>query len=188
MKAISKIFKASRPQMTNREIEYIRSKSRDYTHLIEFGSGVSTLLWEKSFSKVTSVETRILWYEKIKPQLQNPATEYLFCPPESRAFGTNGQELWNHRVPSDYGTTEEFSGYIKLAKQIIETIDEKGIFFVDGNTRKEICELILGNDKNFLVMLHDVIPERDYLNNWTKNDDGIEIVIQIDSLLVLTKR
>ena len=174
--------------MTIREIDYIRTKAKEYTHLVEFGSGMSTLLWEKSFEKVTSVETRILWFEKIKSKLQNPNTEYLFCPPESCAFDTNGQELWNSRIPSDYGTVEEFSGYIKLAKKIVETANDETIFFVDANTRKEICKIALAEPKQFLVMLHDVTPERDYLNNWIQNDREIEIIDQIDSLLVLKKR
>jgi len=188
MNFFSGLAKNRAPQMTKNEIAYIQNLGEHHPHLVEFGSGISTLVWEQYFQKVSSIETRLHWYLKIRKSLKKPTTEYLFCPPESCAFGTNGDELWNKRNPSDYGRMEEFSGYYKLGGKLVSDAEEKAIYFVDGNLRREICEFILNKRNKPLILLHDVIPEREYLNGWTRENSQIEILAQIDSLLVLTKK
>lgn len=183
-----KLQMKQKPQMSPKEIEYICNLSKKYEHLVEFGSGASTLIWEKKFRQVTSVETRLNWYLKIQKKIEKSETRYLFCPPESRAYSRDAKELWNTRIPSDYGTVDEFDGYFKMAKELVESAQDHTIFFVDGNLREEISKLILHQEKNFLILLHDVLPERAYLNDWVLDADQIEETELIDSLLVIRKK
>jgi hypothetical protein len=180
--------KNTRPQMSDLEIEFVVNLAKSYGHILEFGSGRSTVIWEKHFSKVTSLENRLEWYRKIEALLNSRKTEYLFCAPESIAFDNYGNELWNTRNPTDYGTLDEFKAYFNLAKKIVDDAQEDAVFFVDGNLRKEISEYILNSRINAIVLLHDVIPEREYLNNWRFETSKNLNLVQIESLAVITNK
>jgi len=54
------------PLLTYSFIDYLESHDFSDFNLIEFGSGNSTLYFEKRFKSVTSYETDIEWYKKIK--------------------------------------------------------------------------------------------------------------------------
>jgi hypothetical protein len=173
--------------MSKNEIDYVRNLSKSSNCIIEFGSGLSTLIWEQNFGHVISVETRRDWYLKISKSLKKTNTTYIFSPPESIAFGENGDELWNTRSPSDYGTVPEFSRYFQTAKRLIESAPPTTTFFVDGNLRKEISMWILENRSDVNVLLHDVIAEREYLNEWRLSPELNLKITQIDSLVHLFK-
>ena len=179
--------KNKRPQMSDLEIDFVIKLSEQFGHILEFGSGRSTVIWEKHFSKVTSIENRLEWYRRIETLLNSEKTNYLFCPPESTAFDQHGNELWNTRNPTDYGTLGEFKEYFNLAKKCVDQAQEDTIFFVDGNLRKEISEYILNSRKNAMVLLHDVIPEREYLNDWRLETSKNFNLVQIDSLTVINR-
>jgi hypothetical protein len=184
----SRIKKNNRPQMSDIEIDYVVNLAKIYGHIVEFGSGRSTVIWEKHFTKVTSLENRLEWYRKIDAMLNSGKTDYLFCAPESMAFDNYGNELWNSRNPTDYGTLDEFKAYFNLAKKIIDDAQEDTVFFVDGNLRSEISNYILNSRKNPTVLLHDVIPEREYLNDWRFETSKNLNLVQIDSLTVITNK
>jgi hypothetical protein len=173
--------------MTKNEISYIRDLSKNSSCIIEFGSGFSTLIWEKHFERVISVETRRDWYLKISKMLKSKNSIYIFSPPENIAFGENGNELWNTRTPTDYGTTSEFLRYFETAKRLIETAPSSAIVFVDGNLRQEISMWTLENRSDLKLLLHDVIPQREYLNSWRLLPELNLKIIQIDSLAHLSK-
>ena len=67
------------PLLTYSFMDYIESHDVSDFNLIEFGSGNSTLYFEKKFNKVFSFETNKVWFDKIKPQLKN--TDYHFTGP-----------------------------------------------------------------------------------------------------------
>jgi hypothetical protein len=94
---------------------------------------------------------------------QNTKCQLIFCPPESIAFSHEGEEVWNARVSSDYGLLNEFSLYFETAKKLLAS-EGKRVVFIDGHLRRDLSQLAL--EYGHLVLLHDVVPERDYLNDW----------------------
>lgn len=180
-------FSRRKPQMTKTEIDYVRNLSKESSCIIEFGSGLSTLIWEQHFEQVISVETRRDWYLKISKLLKKEKSLYLFSPPESIAFGERGEELWNTRIPSDYGTVGEFSQYFKTAQRLIGSAPPGTTFFVDGNLRHEISMWIIETRRDVSLLLHDVTPEREYLNAWRLSPRLNLQIKQIDSLAHISK-
>lgn len=108
-------------------------------------------------------------------------------PPEPCAYDENGQERWNNRdtvYGSDYGTKEEFFGYLHGIELLLDnTVFD--VVLVDGNIRFLVIRLL--RDRNFkgIILLHDVIPERDYLNRKILTMEGLKIIRQVDSLVEL---
>jgi hypothetical protein len=173
-----------KPQMTELEIKYVESLASNFDMIIEFGSGLSTLKWSKVFASVISIETRFEWFKKIKTltEIKHKNVKMIFSPPESSAYSENGEELWNIRVPSDYGLENEFVGYLETAKRVIENQISPCVIFIDANMRTEILEIAFNSDINHEILVHDVIQERSYLNLWRKKYSKC-IVTQVDSLV-----
>lgn len=170
--------------MTDLEIKYVESLASNFNKIIEFGSGLSTLKWSKTFVSVISIETRLEWFNKIKElaEAKHKNVKMIFSPPESSAFSENGEELWNIRVPSDYGLEHEFAGYLETAKRVLQNQISPCVIFIDANMRTEIFEIAFNSDIIHEILVHDVIPERNYLNLWRKKYSQ-SIVTQIDSLV-----
>lgn len=173
-----------KPQMSNLEIRYVESFAKNFDQIIEFGSGLSTLKWAAKFVNVISIETRAEWFNKIKvlTAAKHKNVKMIFSPPESSAYSDDGEEQWNIRVPSDYGLGHEFSGYLETAKRVIGNQTIPCVIFIDANMRTEILEIAINSKICHEILVHDVIPERDYLNLWRKNY-AENIVTQIDSLV-----
>lgn len=171
--------------MSHREIRYIQNLSWDIEDLVEFGSGYSTGYWVKTFKHVTSIETRIEWFKKMETLLNKEKNlDLIFCPPESCAFGFKGEELWNTRNPSDYGTVAEFRKYLSLASEIIESRLKPNVIFIDANVRPEIIEIAINAKLTHEILVHDVIPERAYLNHWIEQlKEKFVIIDSIDGLV-----
>jgi hypothetical protein len=106
----------------------------------------------------------------------------VFSPPDSSAYNEEGEEQWVIRVPSDYGLEHEFAGYLRTAQRIIESQTVPCVIFIDANMRSEILEIAINSEISHEILVHDVIPERDYLNLW-KIKYAENIVNQIDSLV-----
>jgi hypothetical protein len=109
----------------------------------------------------------------------------IFSPPESCAFSTDGRELWNYRNPSDYGRKNEFSQYLVIAENLIASLREPSVIFVDANMRTEILEIALKSELKHHVLVHDVIPERSYLNSW-EEDENYKVLMSIDTLRLVS--
>ena len=129
------------------------------------------------------------WFNKIKTltESKHNNVKMIFSPPESSAYSENGEELWNIRVPSDYGLESEFATYLETAKRVIENQISPCVIFIDANMRTEILEIAFNSSINHEVLIHDVIPERSYLNLW-KDKYSQSIIIQIDSLVHVKRK
>jgi hypothetical protein len=173
-----------KPQMTELEIKYVESLALNFDTIVEFGSGLSTLKWSKTFASVISIETRFEWFNKIKTltEVKSRNVKMIFSPPESSAYSENGEELWNTRVPTDYGLESEFAGYLETAKKVIENQVSPCVIFIDANMRTQILEIAFNSDISHEILVHDVIPERSYLNLWM-NKYSESVVTQVDSLV-----
>jgi 16S rRNA A1518/A1519 N6-dimethyltransferase RsmA/KsgA/DIM1 with predicted DNA glycosylase/AP lyase activity len=82
--------------MTRKEIKFVSDLSKEYDQIIEIGSGMSTLIWAKTFKSVIAIESRLEWYRKIDKILNQRSVanvNLLFAPPESCAFNNKGGEL-----------------------------------------------------------------------------------------------
>jgi hypothetical protein len=174
--------------MTCAEIRYVASQSEKFETILEFGAGRSTLIWAKHFRYVISVECRLGWYLDVQTWLARKKfknVKMVFSPPESCAFGTDGSEVWNCRNPSDYGQKNEFAQYIRIAEELITSLPRPSVIFVDANMRSEILEIALRSGIKHHVLVHDVIPERRYLNTW-EEDEQYKVLMSLDTLRLVT--
>lgn len=174
-------------QMSPRERVYAASLL-DSKSFLEIGSGYSTLWFSQFARRIVSVETRKKWYENILKLInQNNVTnvELLLFPPEPCAYDENGQETWNNRnnaQGSDYGTEEEFSGYLLGIERLLTNADFD-VVLVDGNVRELVIKLLRDRKFQGVILLHDVLPERDYLNKTILTMEGMKLVRQVESLV-----
>jgi hypothetical protein len=174
--------------MSSDEINYVVSQSNKFRTLLEFGSGRSTLLWAKNYENVISVECRLNWYWDVRNWLARKNLKnvrMIFSPAESCAFSRDGIELWNNRTPSDYGSKQEFIQYLRVAEEEIEALSEPSIIFIDANMRSEILDIALRNKIKHQVLIHDVTPDREYLNLWV-HSKAYKITLSVDSLRVVS--
>lgn len=79
------------PLLTYSFMDYIENHDVSNFNLIEFGSGNSTLYFEKKFKKLFSFETNEAWYKKINVQVKN--TEYVLIE-------TNALEKGDYNIKS----------------------------------------------------------------------------------------
>lgn len=177
-------------QMSPMERKYIEKvvMCKDF---LELGSGYSTLWFSQYAFRIVSVETRREWFQTIRNLLDRHRitnVELHLLEPESCAYYANGREKWNNRETpdgSDYGTSEEFTGYLRGVENLLDT-NGFDVVLVDGNIRDKIIECMRDRNYSTRVLLHDVMPEREYLNNRILTMDGIRIVNKVDTLVELT--
>ena len=127
--------------MTSKEIKFVSNLSKEYNQIIEIGCGMSTFIWAKTFKSVIAIEGRLQWYRKIDRILKKRSlanVNLLFAPPESCAFGKKGEELWNCRIPTDYGTIKEFELYFNTVRNVLDELNCPAVIFIDGHIREDI--------------------------------------------------
>lgn len=177
-------------QMTRAERERIRDILSKCRSFLEIGTGFSTLYFSQYVPELVSVETRARWFLDVQEMLHaNGVTNVrlnLF-PPEPCAYDPSGREKWNNRdTPegSDYGAPQEFQGYLDGVRSLLESGDYDAVL-VDGNCRKEIVEMLVSLRYAGVILLHDVLPERAYLNDPILSLPGVRILSRVDSLVEL---
>ncbi len=175
-------------QMTPREREYVA----DIIHgrnFLEIGSGYSTLWFSRCAARIVSVETREKWFLRINRLInRNKLTnvELILLPPEPCAYDDRGNEKWKNRNGlSDYGKVEEFTGYLQGIQSLLKS-KRFDVVLVDGNIRHAVVELLCKEQRSARILLHDVLPERDYLNNPILGLVSVKVVHQIDTLVELS--
>ena len=183
-------FCAKKMQMCTEEQQLLYAVLKGKKRYLEIGSGFSTIWSSRFVREVVSVEARKPWYEKLKEYLQkygiNNVQLNLF-PPEPCAYYEDGKEKWNNRhTPegSDYGTAEEFEGYLKRIEQLLDRYDFD-VVLVDGHVRQQVVEMLVKKNFKGAVLLHDVMPERDYMNRSILELEGVEVVKQAKTLAEL---
>lgn len=171
--------------MTRKEIKFVSNLSKEYDQIIEIGSGVSTIIWAKTFKSVIAIESRLQWYRKIDNILNQRSianVNLLFAPPESCAFSKKGQELWNCRLPTDYGTIKEFELYFNTVQKVLDELTKPAVIFIDGHVREDIGIYCKELALDHALLLHDYSDDRDYLNEWVSNE--FKILTVVDSLVL----
>ena len=175
-------------QMTNDEIDYICRLATPEIDILEFGAGYSTLIWSTVFRRVSSVETRAPWLEKVR-EMSNSAgaqnVELVLAVPEDCAYDSAGHEKWVVREPSDYGAPWEFAGYLAEAAKSIDAISPDSVVLVDGHVRSRVIELLIDREHRGPVLLHDVEPSRAYLNSMILSHPRLVELATVDSLVHL---
>jgi|688.fasta_scaffold2643397_1 hypothetical protein len=109
----------------------------------------------------------------------------IFSPPEARAYGRGAEELWNNRLPTDYGTIEEFETYFHTISELLSQLTCPSVIFIDGHIREHIGMFSLNLDLDHALLLHDFSDDRDYLNKWVS--DNCIILNVVDHLIHLKK-
>jgi hypothetical protein len=171
--------------MTRKEIKFVSDLSKEYDQIIEIGSGMSTLIWAKTFKSVIAIESRLEWYrkiDKISNQRSVANVNLLFAPPESCAFNNKGGELWNCRLPTDYGTIKEFELYFITVQKVLSEITRPTVIFIDGHIREDIGIYCKPFALDCALLLHDYSDDRNYLNEWVSKE--FKILAVVDSLVL----
>jgi hypothetical protein len=177
-------------QMSKQERMYVANCIRGKNNLLEIGSGYSTLWFSQFVCHIVSVESRKEWFDKITDLLNynKISTVQLYhFPPETSAYDEQGLEKWNNRNTSegsDYGTAEEFSGYLHGIEELVSN-NKFDIILVDGNVREEIIRMLQQKKYAGKILLHDVKPERDYLNKQILTMEKVIIINKVDTLVEL---
>ncbi len=181
----------SKMQMLPEEIQYIEKvlsiNNRKY---LEIGSGYSTLYFRNYVDEMVSVESRFDWFEIINKELKscNSNNVKLICvPPEKCAYDYTGKEKCLSRITSsgnisDYGEKHEYVSYLNKISDLIDEHNFETIL-VDGQVRKEIVQMLIEKKFKGSILLHDVIPEREYLNKCIKELKGLNLVGSIGSIV-----
>jgi predicted SAM-dependent methyltransferase len=178
---------ASKMQMSVKERKFLADVLKNANSYLEIGSGFSTI-WSSQFvPKIVSVEARKKWYWNVKNLMQKLEinnVEYHLLEPEDCAYYEDGIEKWVKRDSpegSDYGKTEEFTGQLKGIDELLNR-HSFDVVLVDGQVRKQTIELLIAHKFEGRVLLHDVTPERDYMNRPIWALDEVKIVNQAESL------
>jgi predicted SAM-dependent methyltransferase len=175
-------------QMTPNEKNFLCGILRTANCYLEIGSGFSTIWASQFVPKIVSVEARSQWYQKISDLIQKANIsniDYYLLEPESCAYYADGTERWVKRdTPegSDYGATEEFAGHLRGIKGLLGKYDFD-VVLVDGQVRKQVVDLLIAHKFKGRVLLHDVLPSRDYLNRKIWALDEVKLVDQAESLV-----
>jgi hypothetical protein len=178
---------AANMQMTQKERDFLSGILKTANCYLETGSGFSTIWASQFVPKIVSVEARSQWYQKINDLMQKAEisnVDYYLFEPESCAYYSDGTEKWVKRdAPegSDYGKTEEFSGHLKCIDGLLNKYNFD-VVLVDGPVRKQVIELLIAHKFKGRVLLHDVVPERDYLNLEIFALNEVKLVKQTESL------
>lgn len=170
-------------QMTEREIRAIEGLAPLNETILEFGAGYSTAIWANTFSNVVAVEARAAWHDIVCQLTQGrPNVQVLCFPPEACAYRGN-VEAWTTRDPSDYGTVTEFASYFAEACALISRYDlPNTVLLIDGMVRAELLEYAANSRWKGTILLHDVTPERAYLNEPVINHQFLQRLWSVDSL------
>jgi hypothetical protein len=88
------------------------------------------------------------------------------------------------RNPTDYGTPAEFLAYLEIAKRLIMSQRMPCVILIDGPVRHPILLLALQSNINHEILMHDVVPERAYLNPWLPELNEL-VVNTVDTLVHL---
>lgn len=153
-------------QMTKEERDYLKSILKNSKNYLELGSGFSTI-WASQFAeKIDSVESRKRWFLEVTEMLKinnvDNVNLHLF-EPESCAFDENGNETWTNSSRMDYGKTEEFVSYIENVKKLVRK-NNYDVILVDGQVRPQIIKMLKEEKYNGIILVHDVMVERQHLN------------------------
>jgi hypothetical protein len=172
-------------QMTSSEKEFLKSLLQASKSYLEIGSGYSTI-WSSQFvENLHSVECRSVWYNKIKQYLDNEnitnASIFLQTP-EPCAFDSDGSETWSNQTSrGDYGTLNEFKSYYSFIINLVRN-NNYDIILVDGNIRVEIVFFLVSYGYSGKILVHDVVPERHYLNSKLFTMVNLKTIKSVDGL------
>ncbi len=182
---------AENMQMLPEERRLLQKVLQNKNSYLEIGSGYSTIWCSRFVPRVVSVEPRKPWFDEIKLYLGKfgiSNVELYFFPPESCAYYEDGREAWcNRNTPegNDYGRAEEFIAYLRGIERLLDS-NHFDVVLVDGHVRKQVIEMLIRKKYDGIVLLHDVTPERDYMNRPILALDGVKIVNQAESIVELS--
>ena len=178
-------FYENNMQMTKQEKDFLKNKLLKFKKYLEIGSGYSTIWASQFIEKIDSVECREKWYNTILDYIKNENinnVDLYLKQPEKIAYD-NGIEKWTDQVKrSDYGFLIEFKSYYNFICDLINK-NNYDIILVDGNIRADIVKFLSDTDYKGTILVHDILPERFYLNYEIINYPGVEIVNKIDSMI-----
>ena len=118
------------------------TKNKNNLNLFEYGSGSSTLFFEKHFTQVYSVENNESWYKEIK-RYSKKANIY-FVP---------GKHSLNPIIKSSkFGYKKfDFNNYVNFINEIGTKFD---VVFIDGRARESCLKIVINYLKpNGLIVL-----------------------------------
>ena len=126
------------PLLTYPFMDFIESHDVSDFNLIEFGSGNSTLYFEKKFNKVISFETNNQWYDKIKKQLKN--TEYNLIESENLEEGNYFIDI-NHN--KNFALIDAACNRYKVTKNLLKKIKPNYIILDNSEWYRNTANLIV---------------------------------------------
>lgn len=156
----------------------IKYASKDKT-LLEYGSGISTIILSDFYKQIFSIEHHQVWYRELMEEVRdiNNINLFLVEPNDKNHFlAYNGVDV--EEINTEVGFNL-FKNYINFCDNF--TFDN---VFIDGRARKYCAIKILEKiDSNSYVFIHDF--ERAYYHNVL---EFYNIIESADKLVVLAKK
>ncbi len=128
------------PWITFDGIDYLNNwiVSKKITHIFEYGSGGSTLFWEKTNADLISIEHDQTWHEYILKKIRNPSKiDYRLIMPEK--YKSDPNVSLDPSNPHNYISTDvnysgySFRNYVKQIDQFPDSFFD--IILIDGRSR-----------------------------------------------------
>jgi hypothetical protein len=126
------------PLLTYPFMDFFESHDISDFLLIEFGSGNSTLYFEKKFKKVISFETNTDWHQKIKLELKN--TEYHLIEPLDLEEGNYEINLKNEKI---FALIDAACNRYKITKNLLKKVKPNYIILDNAEWYRNTANLIV---------------------------------------------
>ena len=127
--------------------------SHPKAHVLEWGSGASTLWLAKRAATVVSIEHDPEWADTLRPRL--PSNVELVCVPAQSALGAGNPTL------SQKSGFEglDFSAYVEAGRQVGGTFD---VIVIDGRAREACLPIALNKLEPGGVIIFDNVDRKRY--------------------------
>lgn len=176
-------------QMSLNEQEFLQNILNGKKLYLEIGSGYSTIYFSQFVDKMISVESRKNWFNNTMHMVQNLNIDnvtLILYEPEECAYDRDGNEKWTCRKndlhKTDYGRPHEFTTYLQGIRNLCVT-NLFDVVLVDGNVRSEVIQILIDINYQGIILLHDVLKEREYLNETILKNRNLLIINKCDSLV-----
>lgn len=130
------------PLLTYSFMDFLENYDFSDFHLIEFGSGNSTLYFEKKFKSVTSFETNSEWYKKIKNLITT--TKYIHIKSKELENGDFSLDIDNEN--KSIVIIDAACNRYKITKQLLEKTKPAFIVLDSSEWYRNTSELILNHN------------------------------------------
>lgn len=120
---------------------HLKQKTRDRpTKSLEFGSGLSTLAFDRQKTMHTAIEHSRQWIERVEPHLRNQTVEVIHAPIDNGWYSWQPPENEKYDVILIDGPPQSI-GRKQCIEHVVRHVQPDGVIYVDDTMRTEEQEI-----------------------------------------------